>query len=137
MILKVPTYNTIFATHFAIRVLKLLTYKFLSILWLILAEKYVKILATDDFNKHYHNAANPTSKSYIDKPIAKPYWEKHANQIGPPKLKLEIIDKEDHRWSIDREIKEARFLIQNKLSLNDKSELSTLTQFLIQYRDFQ
>ena len=82
------------------------------------------------FDEHYRSAANPTAKSYIDKPLAKHYREKHSNHSGPPKLKLEIIDKGNSL--IDRKIKEARFLVQNKPSLNDKSELNNLTQFLVE-----
>ena len=82
------------------------------------------------FDEHYRSAANPTAKSYIDKPLAKHYREKHPNHSGPPKLKLEIMDKGNSL--IDRKIKEARFLVQNKPSLNDKSELNNLTQFLVE-----
>ena len=81
------------------------------------------------FDEHYRSAANPTAKSYVDKPLAKHYREKHSNYNGKPQLKLEIVDKGSSL--IDRKIKEAKFLVHNKPSLNDKSELNNLTQFLV------
>ncbi len=81
------------------------------------------------FDEHYRSAANPSAKSYIDKPLAKHYREKHSNHDGPPNLKLEIIDRGNSL--IDRKIKEARFLVNNKPTLNDKSELNNLKQFLV------
>ena len=49
-------------------------------------------------------------------------------QFSP--LKLEIVDKGSSL--IDRKIKEAKFLVHNKPSLNDiESELNNLTQFLV------
>ena len=69
------------------------------------------------FDEHCRSAANLTAKSYIDKPLAKHNRGKHLNHSGLPKLKLEIMDKGDSL--IDRQTKEARFLVQNKASLND------------------
>ena len=34
------------------------------------------------------------TESYADKPLAKHYREKHYLHTGPPKLKLEIVDRE-------------------------------------------
>ena len=65
----------------------------------------------------------------VDKPLAKHYRKKHPNYNGKPQLKLEIVDKGSSL--IDRKIKEAKFLVHNKPSLNDKSELNNLTQFLV------
>ena len=65
----------------------------------------------------------------MDKPLAKHYRDKHPKYNGNPKLKLEIVDKGSSL--IDRKIKEAKFLVHNKPSLNDKSELNNLAQFLV------
>ena len=82
------------------------------------------------FEEHYRSAANPTAKSYKDKPLAKHYREKHPQHTGPPKLKLEIIDRGNSL--VNRKIKEAKFLTKNKPTLNDKSELNNLRQFLVE-----
>ena len=75
------------------------------------------------------SAVSSTMSSLTDKPLAKHYREKHSNYNGKPQLKLEIVDKGSSL--IDRKIKEAKFLVHNKPSLNDKSELNNLTQFLV------
>ena len=67
---------------------------------------------TVDFDDHHRSAANPTAKSNEDQPLAKHYREKHPQYTGPPKLKLEIIDRETSL--MNRKIKEARFLVKNK-----------------------
>ncbi len=82
------------------------------------------------FDEHYRNAANPTAESYKEKPLAKHYREKHCQNSGPPKLKLEIVDR--GTTLINRKIKEARFLVNNKPTLNDRSELNNLKQFLVE-----
>ncbi|XP_063694489.1 uncharacterized protein LOC134826132 [Bolinopsis microptera] len=82
------------------------------------------------FDEHYRSAANPTAKSYEDKPLAKHYRESHPQHKGPPKLKLQIVDRGTSL--INRKIKEARFLVENKPTLNDKTELNNLTQFLVE-----
>ena len=82
------------------------------------------------FDEHYRNAANPTAESYKEKPPAKHYREKHCQHSGPPKLKLEIVDR--GTTLINRKIKEARFLVNNKPTLNDRSELNNLKQFLVE-----
>ncbi|KAL5247413.1 hypothetical protein ACHWQZ_G019327 [Mnemiopsis leidyi] len=40
------------------------------------------------FDEHYRSAANPTAKSYVDKPLAKHYRDKHPKHNGNPQLKL-------------------------------------------------
>ena len=82
------------------------------------------------FDEHFRSAANPTAKSYEDKPLAKHYREKHSLHSGPPKLKLEIVDRGTSL--VNRKIKEAKFLVKNKPTLNDRSELNNLTQFLVE-----
>ena len=82
------------------------------------------------FDEHFRSAANPIAKSYEDKPLAKHYREKHPLHTGPPKLKLQIIDRGTSL--VNRKIKEAKFLVKNKPTLNDKSELNNLTQFLVE-----
>lgn len=79
------------------------------------------------FDEHYRSAANPTAKSYKDYPLAKHYADKHPNE--KPSLKLEIIDRGNSL--INRKIKEAKFK-QKKPTLNDKTELQQLQQFLVE-----
>ena len=43
------------------------------------------------FDEHYRSAANPSEKSYIDKPLAKHYREKHPNHTDPSQLKLKTM----------------------------------------------
>ena len=83
---------------------------------------------TQRFDEHYRSAANPTAKSYKDFPLAKHYADKHPNE--KPSLKLEIIDRGNSL--INRKIKEAKFIKQKKPTLNDKSELQQLQQFLVE-----
>ncbi|KAL5257007.1 hypothetical protein ACHWQZ_G005728 [Mnemiopsis leidyi] len=40
------------------------------------------------FDEHYRSAANPTAKSFVDKPLAKHYRDKHPKHNGNPQLKL-------------------------------------------------
>ncbi len=82
------------------------------------------------YTEHYLSAANPTATSYKEKPLAKHYREKHPQHSGPPKLKLDIVDKGSSL--INRKIKEAKFLVNKKPTLNDKSELNNLKQFLVE-----
>ena len=86
---------------------------------------------TDHSTVVFRCAANPTAKSYEDKPLAKRYREKYPLHTGPPKLKLQIIDRGTSL--VNRKIKEAKFLVKNKPTLNDKSELNNLMQFLVEW----
>ena len=82
------------------------------------------------FDEHFRSAANPTAESYKEKPLAKHYRDKHPSHSGPPKLKLEIVDRGTSL--VNRKIKEARFLVNKKPTLNDRSELNNLKQFLVE-----
>ena len=82
------------------------------------------------FDEHFRNAANPTAESYKDKPLAKHFRHKHPSNNGPPKLRLEIVDRATSL--VNRKIKEAKFLVNNKPTLNDRSELNNLKQFLVE-----
>ena len=80
------------------------------------------------YEEHYRSAANPTAKSYADKPLAKHYLQRHPNE--EPSLKLEIADR--GKSLINRKIKEAKLIKQSKPTLNDKTELNLLQQFLVE-----
>jgi len=83
----------------------------------------------DRFMEHYNNANNPTAASYINKPLAKHYRQKHPN-AATPKLSLEILEKADN--TVNRKIREARLLAKNKPTMNDRQELTEVQQFLVQ-----
>ena len=70
----------------------------------------------DRFNEHFRSAKNPTAKSYKDMPLAKHYTLHHP-ACESPKLELKIIQRAS--TTVDRKIKEARMIFQNKPDLSD------------------
>ena len=81
------------------------------------------------FNEHYLSAANPSLPSYLEKPLAKHYREKHDQHSGPPDLQLEIVDRGTSL--VNRKIKEARYITRNNPQINERNELNNLRQFLV------
>ena len=78
-------------------------------------------------DEHYLSAANPTAKSYTNKPFAKHYASKHPGET--PELELIIIGT--GRNLKNRKIKEAKYIHDKQPTLNDKKELNDVTQFLV------
>ena len=84
------------------------------------------------FVEHWRNANNPTAKSYLDKPLAKHYRDKHpkSHPKDEPELKLEVLARGSSLTN--RKIKEAKFIRQISPTLNNKEELNYLQQFLVE-----
>ena len=61
------------------------------------------------YNK-YNNANNPTAQSYLNKPLAKHYREKHPNN-STPVLSVKVLEKGDN--TVNRKIREARIIAKN------------------------
>ena len=80
------------------------------------------------FTEHFHNANNPTAKSYVNTPMAKHYRDKHTNS-SDPSLSVKILEKANS--TVNRKIREARLIAKNNPTINDRQELSELQQFLI------
>jgi hypothetical protein len=73
-----------------------------------MGERYVDL-------DHFRNAANPTAESYKDKPLANHFRLKHTSTTDL----LEIVDRATSL--VNSKIKEAKFLINSKPTLNDRS----------------
>ena len=80
------------------------------------------------FTEHFNNANNPTAPSYFNTPLGKHYREHHPNSTCP-ELSLRVLEKGSD--TVNRKIREARLIAQNKPSINDRQELKQLTQFLV------
>ena len=82
----------------------------------------------DRFTEHFRSAKNPTAKSYKDMPLAKHYTLHHP-ACESPKLELKIIQRAS--TTVDRKIKEARMILQNKPDLNNRDEQVELRKYLV------
>ena len=79
------------------------------------------------FMEHWRSTNNPAAKSYEDKPWAKHYSSQHPNTT--PKLSLKILERASS--TNNRKIREARLILNNKPSINDRSEQIELRQYLV------
>ena len=82
----------------------------------------------DRFIEHLRSANNPKAKSYIDKPWAKHYANKHP-ECDEPKISIAITDRASS--TNERKIKEARTIIKNRSDLNACDEQLELQRFLV------
>ena len=78
----------------------------------------------------FQEHCSPLKASYKDKPLAKHYSDHHPNNT-PPQLSVIIRDSNIK----DRKVKEARMIITQKPSINNKDELKDTKLFLIQCKD--
>ena len=81
----------------------------------------------DRFTEHFRSANNPTAKSYKDMPFAKHYATHH--QDSHPNLELKVLQHTS--TTVDRKIKEARFILKNKPDLNNRDEQIELRKYLV------
>ena len=80
------------------------------------------------FTEHLRSAKNPEKASYMTKPLAVHYREKHPNT--DPSLSLHLLETANN--TLERKIKEAKNIARQKPTINQRDEMLETKQFLVQ-----